>query len=420
MLKNIIHSKYNPFIISFLFLYLYIPPLFNISIMHILTLISVSIIFFIYKNYIDIFYLLKNSKLIFFNVISFLALVLLMSFSIYTGFSIKTIYSVALPFTEVYFCGLFIVIYFYRLKYSMIEFINVIFIVASIQSLIVLLAFFLPGARSFFIEIYLHHGYPASYQTMPWRLFGFANSLTYGMAIVQAVLACIGLYLAINCCWRYILVVPLFLFTSIVNARTGIVIFISGLILIMVYSFTQNNKRRNILLVSCILGLFLVSAIGLIIISQLSPSTGKWILSFFTQTIEFAKGNNTEFFADVFDKGQFILPKGTAFIFGVGHSIMGLDGISSDIGYINDIWIGGIIYAIIAWAAFAWIFAVSFQKRRDIFGFLTLLCVLTFLFSNLKGMLITQNEIISLIYILILFVTINKDNWSVEGAPKDN
>jgi hypothetical protein len=158
----------------------------------------------------------------------------------------------------------------------------------------------------------------------------------------------------------------------------------------------------------------------LFIINLISPSTVKWILSFFTQIVEFVKGRNVQYFADTFGKGKLALPTGKAFFFGIGHNMMGARGANCDIGFINDIFMGGIFYAITVWGAFAFLFKLSFQKGKNLNGFLAMICIITFFVANFKGMLITQNEILSLIYLLTLYLALNKEDESRKKIEQDS
>ncbi len=61
------------------------------------------------------------------------------------------------------------------------------------------------------------------------------------------------------------------------------------------------------------------------------------------------------------------LPIGSALVFGTGHSIYGAEGYPhSDVGYINDLWVGGIVGALILYAAFALLFVKAFKSTKEI------------------------------------------------------
>ena len=76
----------------------------------------------------------------------------------------------------------------------------------------------------------------------------------------------------------------------------------------------------------------------------------------------------------------------------------GKNGVYSDIGFQNDIYLGGILYSILIWTYFIFkLFKINLHKEYNNIGILLLFLMII---SNIKGIIIENNEIIILIYIL--------------------
>ena len=86
-------------------------------------------------------------------------------------------------------------------------------------------------------------------------------------------------------------------------------------------------------------------------------------------------------------------------------------GIYSDIGFVNDIWFGGIIYSLAIYFCFSWII-VSIYKNLRFFGkkyslgVAGILC-LGVVVSNLKGIAFSFNDFTTLVLLVFVF-TFNK------------
>lgn len=59
------------------------------------------------------------------------------------------------------------------------------------------------------------------------------------------------------------------------------------------------------------------------------------------------------------------IPTGRILLFGSGHTIYGADGYAnSDVGYVNDLWMGGIVGTILLYLAFGILFVKAFQNAQ--------------------------------------------------------
>ena len=173
-----------------------------------------------------------------------------------------------------------------RRHYDFSYYLDTILYAGSIQSILSIMAFFVGSIKNIFVQLMIRGGvfqdntYSDYMQSV--RLFGFSTGLTFGMPAVQAFLAIVALFLAINSkrqSIKYYIMVPLFAFSGIINARTTIVIMGIGIVALL-FSFPRGNFSQKAIRFFRILGLvllaFIVVYFALNIIKSLSPTTFVW------------------------------------------------------------------------------------------------------------------------------------------------
>lgn len=100
------------------------------------------------------------------------------------------------------------------------------------------------------------------------------------------------------------------------------------------------------------------------------------------------------------------IPTGLALVFGTGHTIYGAEGYShSDVGYINDLWMAGIVGCLMLYAAFALLFIKAFKGTKK----LNIKCLILFfaaaiLVFQVKANAIMFNAGINTILPLLFFI----------------
>lgn len=398
--------KYDPFFILFLFLFLYIPPIFNFNIIIVLSIISVVILVFKYKKLKNLLHLMNKMKLFQYYSAMLLGLIILVMLLPMHEYMIKPVYTIFMITIAVPICSIFVLIYFIRYKYELIDVINILLLVGLMQATISILALFIPPFKTFILNIYLNRGYPIVYQWMEWRIFGLSNELTYSMPVVQSFLAVCALYLTFSESYIYFYYVPILLLSSIINARLGIVISVVGFVMMVIFNFKKEDGKLNLDFIKFIAVILIALIGGFIILFFVSPGIVEWILEMFTDIKELFNGNLTGFFEYMFIVNGFPIPRGTTFFIGVGNTILGgFKGVASDSGFINDLWRGGIFFAIILWGSTAFYLLRPFRKDKSITTFISIFSFLTFLLANFKGLFFSLNEIFTLFSILLPITT---------------
>jgi len=211
------------------------------------------------------------------------------------------------------------------------------------------------------------------------RGFTIAENSTYAYGITQGLILAICLFSIKK---NYLYAIPVFfLFVSILfNARIGFACIIIAIFLML---FRRKSKIFNIFIFGAVLciGYFFLFKSNF---SKNNLHSLHWGFSFFNDTLRFISGHDSGFsnYSVLLNKMIFFPSNIFNIIFGEGRIVFGTK-INSDIGYINQIFIGGIIYLILMLLFLFYMFIrsinISTNKLYPILFFLTLIIV------NIKG-----------------------------------
>jgi hypothetical protein len=298
----------------------------------------------------------------------------------------------------------------FRKKYTETELIELLLIVGTVQGLLAAFTFIYPEFKSFLLSKMLLYGQQDLYLDLArYRIYGISANMTFSAPIVQSMLGMMAVYLAVKKNMKYMLYFPLLAFSAVINARISIVVMLVGIVAIYVSFLTLDFKRiiRTIIIV-CVSIIALRALLYWMKIS--APETYTWIDTGTNEIISFLKGDSTGFFNYVTNEEKYVLPSGLSFIFGKGILVLGgwKYGIASDIGWINDIWKGGIVYSIIIYIFYGRMILDIYRfgaNQTEVRKYLSIFFVGIFLITNFKGALISSNEVMTVIFLVFLFIT---------------
>jgi 4-amino-4-deoxy-L-arabinose transferase-like glycosyltransferase len=231
--------------------------------------------------------------------------------------------------------------------------------------------------------------------------------------------------LGIVCClfyvyqekYLYLLPIPVLLLSISFNARIGFTPMVIFLALSLIFIFKKSAiKPRTIL--------FFVALISIIVLffnpdlfwnSKLSQGVS-FGYSFFDATSKFI-------FSDKYDetanykvlRDMVFFPDHEKLLFGTGESIFFSNQRNSDIGYINQLFYGGIVYLMLQFSVlfvtFFYVFkSMKFTQENLKMKVFLIVCLLTFLISNIKGYFFLVKpglRLIYLIFFLVYFINIS-------------
>jgi hypothetical protein len=391
-------------ILLYLFLFIFMPPIFSFNILHILTIISLCILpFFGLKNIIE--YAKKTKLLIF---------VVLMTISIlYLGivlYSTTQIYSYLFKYLfvliELPICILFILLTFKKEKIDFQEFLNYIITVALIQAVLAIITFFVPQIKEIFVDVIANNaGGSGVVELAKVRIFGLSSYLTFSGPIVLTVVATICLQKIMKKEWNNIIPFFLISFSAIINARISIITLLIGFSIVFGLHFLNisNNIRKNICI--WIFRILIIAIILIPFINIANNKTFKWIGSGFTDIASLFKGEKVGTFEYLFDKEFVGMPKTlkqTAF--GTGISVYNGEKKRTDIGYINDLWLGGLMFMILLYTSILYLFVHKKKYDNIEKRIICISLIIIFLIVNIKGAIVSANEFINLLLLLIAYI----------------
>jgi uncharacterized membrane protein YhaH (DUF805 family) len=304
--------------------------------------------------------------------------------------------------------GFFLLIYcdrninFHNNKSSIDNIIN-LFLWTNIFASIISLYLLINPEKNFFLNNYILRS-EESIETSTIRGFGFSSGLTYAFSIVQGIAAAILLLKIIHDkpakIPLYILGFILLFVSIILNARVGIIpIFIVTVYLIFV-------KRK----ISIILyGLGLVWLISFILFDTQAfayfENNLGWSTQFFSETYDYFIRNNSDNTYGTLLGSMLFLPNSLSeLLFGTGYNIFINYKRTTDVGYIIQLFFGGLSYLILLFSL-VFIMAKRLYDLRK-FNWFLFLFIFTVLICNIKGNFVSSNpafRFLFLIYMDIIF-----------------
>lgn len=253
-----------------------------------------------------------------------------------------------------------------RLKsfgYSQNKLIEFILNVATLQGLICLIMILVPSLRTYALNAFVNTTrFNAGDYILNVRVYGLSDSYTYGLPITNGLLTGLCFFYSSTSNKKMLISLPFILLVSILNGRTGVLIGLLsvGIIVLLINS---KNKIKAILYGTLILFFLIIS---LQIIQSINPNMYRFINKIFSI---FSSNNST---VTYLTKTALFFPKGLYFLFGMGFRVYGgldtnfIDKVS-DIGYVNYMFLGGILYLLLFVGSFILLYLRSFiNKEREL------------------------------------------------------
>ena len=417
-------------LILYIFCAIFAPPFFSFNLLYILSLIS------------SIYLLLKNKKLftkkyrvnknILAIIFLFFYLGMVLVVSLIFGNrdllinKIVVIYQwyVLIPMQIITCFG--IQKYAQRNRINNIQLLNFCLYAGILQGIIVCFSFFVPEVREFFLNTMLKHGAKtriyANQFMMSYRGYGFAATLLdtfgYGMGLISGILFLSRkkkyvIFKIIGCL--------LCLFGTALNARTGLLIFLVVIPSIILDWFFR--KKINIKDIKKII--YITISFCILIFLSLKTNikesiTFSWIKGGFLSVFNFLFRIDASYQLgsmknSLFNKGFWQFPDNLFnFLFGTGHSVYGtkdIIGVGSDSGYVNCIWIIGIIGTVILFYIILKFSCKKYTEWGQEYKIIVIFITLSFFIMFIKGNVVTYNSgtFVSL-FIFLLDLKNNKLN----------
>lgn len=371
------------FFIIILYLYILNPVFLPIANIGLVKLTYIFLLFYTIKEYRKVLLLFKPVLMLF-------AVLLIYSFIIaLIGDDISNIYNQLVVYIELVLLP--IVLSLFMIK-SGIKLSKQLLLLSILASLISLFAFLDSDLLQFLRTVQPDKNFTDD--ILATRSFGFSSELEHAYSWSLGLI--IVYYLNYLNMYRwYLLFIPIIIFSILINARSGFIVFIVGLI---VYLFFNINRKNIFRIITCF---FIVSFIVKFSdFTWINDNTYNFIADFFIQLQNIFDGRIDDTYVSIYTGRMFILPDNSfQWIFGRGKRLIwGISGVgNSDVGYLNDLALGGIIYMVILYATF--IKVLSYIK--PVWFYCALLFIVFIL--NIKGPFFETNACTRAIMLIVFY-----------------
>lgn len=404
------------FLIIYVFVFIFAPPILpSINIVIVLSMLSLIAILTRYRK--DFILVLQYSGIYkfikyFFLYVVYVSIVILINFFIgeRVQFSnyITTYYQYFMVLPVSIICVIYLIIKGNRLELSKDQFLFLFIYASLIQLILVILSILFPTIKSFFIDImYKNTGETLLLNT--WvthrRFNGFANNMLDLFGFSIGIFASLPFFLRKTYKKKkYLLLVPLISIISLMNARSGVIIIFVGFILYLLYS-TKSTKKQLVANFR-LFGIAMILSFGLLLfLNDIMPDTIAWVINDFLSFFGQSDNSVSNSLASVYFSDQFWnLPSFEYILIGTGHTLYGIKGMSSDIGYINELWRSGLCGLILLSIIFLSMLNTVKREHVRCYRYLISFLLMSFIIFNFKANALSYNGgFVSIIVIVYYF-----------------
>ena len=242
-----------------------------------------------------------------------------------------------------------------------------------------------------------------------YRGFGIATGLVSAYGYVMGFIGALGCFYLKENRW-YLFAIPFVFISVLLNARTGIVIMLSGMIMAVM---RKGNFKSSIVLALCVI-LLAYNIESFLSMFNLSDGSLKWLMDFRSEAEDVASsssilGSGT---ADTLLGDMWILPEDLPqWIIGRGYYLLRNEhGVkASDVGWINQLSYGGLMYVIPLIIYLLSIIRNLIKNKSLQFG---IFCFLSFIIVNTKSSIFPSSVLFKLIMMLYFIYALNKSKIS--------
>lgn len=285
---------------------------------------------------------------------------------------------------------------------------NAFVFVGLFQTIICVVMMILPNIRTNIVSyiVAMQGNSDTLLNAMSVRLYGIAGEYLYTIGLIHGVLSTYLFYCAIEekKLGKAILAVAMLL-PAILNARVGVVCTIISTLFLVVCCLIHNEVRDKIRLIKIIVVTIGVIVLFMNICRILVPGTYSWIQDGIQAVIDLILGQENRYYGKL-TSDFLVWPTGKEFIIGkgvipAGKNYMHQYGYVSDIGYVRDIHAGGLILAVIFYSGCVWAVLNNFSAKNYNQKVLSLAFVIFIAFANYKGRIAGSTDTIILILIIV-------------------
>lgn len=290
--------------------------------------------------------------------------------------------------------------------------------ISMIQFVFVLIMLIFPNFRSFILS---HLVSSTNQFTLEKRVYGIMLNYTYSTPIFHGILATLALTCSILYNRKYLWYIPFIIIMIVFNGRTGLIIFFIGVLFNFIYFIHRKKFFKKAFTSLLIFALLLF--MSLFFVKSVNVKTYNFLMNgledVYIYIFKGEKDGNVKAVSENLIKGF----NEKVFFLGVGFTTRDkpnyIDGsyIRTDVGFLNDMYMGGIIYMLLLYLPLIY-FVLKHDKYIDenakcCYSLLKYFLLFVVFFSNLKGDVFRSSILILiLVYLKLIFVDgeVEKEN----------
>lgn len=238
------------------------------------------------------------------------------------------------------------------------------------------------------------------------RIYGIAGEYLYTIGLIHGVMTTYLINGALkNRKTKNIIIAIFILIPAILNARIGVVCCLTSCLFILIINFLKGNFIKKINIIKLILIVVIMIFIAKILCEKYLTTTYVWINDGIEAIIDLIMGNENKYYGKL-TSDFLVWPQKWQFIFGKGVIPGGINyfklyGYVSDIGYVIDVHIGGIILSILMYTAWIKVLFDNWKIKAYEEKAFSLSMILFIALANYKGRIVGAPEILILIILLM-------------------
>lgn len=300
--------------------------------------------------------------------------------------------------------------------------------VAMIQAFIVIIMLLIPSLRNTLLNHFYQYG-NGNHFTMEKRVYGIMSNYTFATPIFHGILATLALVCGIIYNKKMYLYIPFLVLMIALNGRTGILVFILGIFITLIYFIIRNRYIKKMILGLSVL--LILVGISLTFLKNYKLDTYNFLISGIEDVANFIfyneKNGNIETLLENFSDNINV----TTFVYGNGHKIQNsgdipnniifFEGVYSDMGYLNDMYMGGILYMLLLYIPIMYFLLKKVNtvkisnKEKCLYNILKIFLTMTIILCNIKGEVFRSSIIIAGTIYLKLTIFDKKENKNEES-----
>lgn len=370
-------------------------------------LLAIVILPYILRRRLSNLTVLRNKNVIIFMLFILLASIYLMIVQVFSGVEIKNLSDTRIiqnNLINVLIVHVAVVVdQFKKLQYTKYDALSILAKLATLQGIYAFLSLVFAPLKNISNTLYSLAGGSNSF-VFDSRIFGISSDFTFGTPIYHGILAAILLYVAFySKKTKYLMYIPFVLVTTALNNRTGIVVFFVLSLFFLMYTAIKRNKITQIFMTIVIMAVMAVTFFNSL--KTLSPNTYNFLNSFIEDTQNLVQGRPTGNYEVLMNEIDSFKKSNLNIFFGKGYRVYDeagktRAGFRSDMGYINDVFYGGIVYMLILYISF--IYFVLYREKKYKYAAVLLLFIVFIV--NIKGE-IFRSSIVLFLFIYLKLVS---------------